>query len=329
MTDWSEVLAALSDGPDLPLRGTIRELGAPAKPDRVLFAGEGPPIVVRPGNGCRIWRDGGRLRIEHPDGRPIFITDGARAWQFTADDGQRPRTDALDRVRFLGLNQHLVRRRTPAEWAGEDLTHPFGAVADTEVAGRRCWTVELAPPADEAGLLRVWVDTEAGYVLRFRAEPSGQESQYVDLAVGEQLDDELFTWDGPVFTPEEYEQILRERRHVREQEQLEWFTETIAPSPITARAQVDFSPTWVPFLNPETGAFDASGHPTMLARRPRRTESWLPPWGTVHYVWSTPQWDWAAAVFDAELDDEAISQLQQQLHAGDTVDRQRRIDPDE
>lgn len=136
MTDWSEVLAALSDWPDLPLRGTIRELGAPAKPDRALFTGEGPPSVVRPGNGCRIWRDGGRLRIEHPDGRPIFITDGARAWQFTADDGQRPRTDALDSVRFLDLNQYLVRRRTPAEWAGEDLTHPLGAVADTEVAGR-------------------------------------------------------------------------------------------------------------------------------------------------------------------------------------------------
>lgn len=328
MTAWTEVLAALTDGPDLALRGTILEFGDPAKDDRVLFAGEGPRIVARPGNGCRVWRDGGRLRIELPDGRPLFITDGVQAWQFIADDAQRPRTDALDRVRFLGLNQYLVRRRNTDELYGEELTHPRGAVAEAEVAGRRCWTVELAPPAGKAGSLRVWVDIESGYILRFRSEPSGQESQYVDLSVGEQLDDELFTWGGPVLTPEEYEQLLRERRQVREQEQLEWFAETISPSPITARAQVNFSPTWVPFLNSDTGAFDASGHRTMLARRPRSSGGWLPPWGMVHYVWSTPQWDWAAAVFDAELDNEAIDELQQQLHPGDTVDRQRRIDPE-
>lgn len=281
-------------------------------------------MLVGAADGCRVWRDGSRLRIEHPDGRPIFITDGTQAWQFTADDAHRPRTGPLDRATFLGLNQYLLRRRNVEEWTGIE---PSVVAGVEEVAQRRCWTVALTPLSGRPGPLHFWVDIESGHILGFRSDGTGEQSRYVDLTVGERLDDDLFTWSGQVFTPEEYEELLRERRLSRERERLEWFTGTITSSPITARVTVDFSPTTVSFHDPETGAFDAVGRGTMLARRPRSGAGWLPPqWGEVHYVWSTKQWDWAAKAFNAELDDESIIQLQQQLHPGEPVDRQQRID---
>jgi hypothetical protein len=66
----------------------------------------------------------------------------------------------------------------------------------------------------------------------------------------------------------------------------------------------------------------------MLSRRPRSAEGWEPQWSARFYVWSTPEWDWAAGVFHADLDDDAIEQLQQTPHTDEPVDRQRRIDHD-
>ncbi|MBF6288710.1 hypothetical protein [Nocardia cyriacigeorgica] len=323
MTTWLEVLTALTTVPRIPLRGTVREVRA-EKPAGFGWAGHADQMVVPVGDGCRVWRHGDRLRVEREDGALVFITDGARAWDFTVD-AKRPRTGAVDRVIYLGPNQFLVQRRSAADWQGNDFTRPAGEVEEIEFAGRRCWTVELAPPPVKPHPLRIWVDIESGHMLGFHSEAGGQGARFVDPVVGADVDDSLFHWDGPVYTPQQYQQLLEEQRAAVQREQAGWFAETVTSAPLTARVPVDFTPESVPFRDPETGAFDAHSRRTLLSRRPRTAEGWTPRWGALHYVWSTPQWDWAAAVIDADLDDEAVAQLQQQLHPGEPVDRQRRI----
>lgn len=330
MTAWIEVLTALTSGRNLPIHGTVREVRSNGEPERVSFAWSGvsPPMLVPAGDGCRVWRHGDRLRVEHEDGRPIFVTDGNQAWDFTAD-AQRPRTGPTDRVHYVGSNQWLLRRRSAAEWSGDDFTRPIGEIEETEFVGRRCWTVELAPLARKPYPLRIWVEIESGQMLGFRSEHLGEGAQLVDLVVGDEIDDALFTWDGPVYTREEYQQMLEDERVALEREQQAWFEQTVTAAPIATRVLVDFTPESVPFRDPETGAFDAFNSHASLSRRLRSDEGWLPRWGGVHYAWSTPQWDWAASAIHHPLDDEAVHRLQQIVHPGEPVDRQRRINPSE
>ncbi|MFD3506913.1 hypothetical protein [Nocardia sp. NPDC058666] len=152
-------------------------------------------------------------------------------------------------------------------------------------------------------------------------------AQFVDLHVGEDIDDARFVWNGPVYTPEQHQQIQREQFEAVKRAQTEWFAETVTAAPIVVRVPIDFTPDAVPFSDPESGAFDAMNRNTSISRRPRSEEGWAPRSGVLQYVWSTPNWDWAAAAHDADLDDEAIRDLQQTLHPDDPVDRQQRIDP--
>ncbi|TCN53513.1 hypothetical protein EV641_106158 [Rhodococcus sp. SMB37] len=138
--------------------------------------------------------------------------------------------------------------------------------------------------------------------------------------VGGACDEELFTWNGPVYTPEEYEQMLTDQRVAREHEQKSWFEQTVTANPVTTRVLVEFTPESVPFRDPVTGEFDEFNSQTSLSRRRRRDDRWLPRWGGVHYLWSTPEWDWAAATLGPALDD-AVHQLQHALHPGEPVER--------
>ncbi|MEV0432505.1 hypothetical protein [Nocardia sp. NPDC050413] len=324
MTAWIEVLTALTSGPDVPLRGTVREIGAAARADGFVAIGSSPMLVVAD-DGCRVWRHGDRLRVEHEDGRPIFVTDGIHAWDFTADL-QRPRVGPPDRVHYLGPTQFLLRRKA-AEWAGDDFARPAGPVEEVEFVGRACWTVELAPPPRKPEPLRIWVDKESGQMLGYRSEAAGFGAQFVDLVVGEPIADARFVWGGPVVTPEQHQQILQDRFAAVKRVQTDWFAETVTAAPILARVPIDFTPDAVPFRDPDSGAFDAMNEHTMLSRRPRSQEGWTPRWGVAHFIWSTPRWDWAAAALDADLDDEAIRQLQHVLHPDEPIARQRRIVP--
>ncbi len=326
MTEWIEVLTALTAGPDLPVHGTVREMAPADRTEGFASIGEPVPMLVFVGDGCRVWRSGDRLRVEHGDGRAIFVTDGIQAWDFTADP-ERPRVGPPDRVHYLGPNQFLLRRRHAADWTGDDFAQPVGPVEEVEFAGRACWTVELAPPPKKPKPLRIWVDIESGQMLGYRSEEAGVGAQFDDLVVGEDIDDALFVWDGPVYTPEQHQEMLEERYEAVKRAQTDWFAETVTAAPISIRMPIDFTPSTVPFNDPDSGAFDAMNQNTMISRRPRSEEGWAPRWGPLHYVWSTQDWDWAAGAVHADLDDEAIRQLQQTLHPDSPIDRQRRIDP--
>ncbi|WP_206022869.1 hypothetical protein [Rhodococcus zopfii] len=228
-------------------------------------------------------------------------------------------------MQYLGSNQFLLRRRSAAEWSSDDFAQSTGPIEEVESAGRRCWTVELAPPPRKPYPLRIWVDIETGQMLGERIEQAGLGAQFVDLLVGESIDDEMFVWTGPVLTADDEQQMYRDRRIALEREQTSWFRTAVTDAQIRARVPLDFTPDRVPSHDAETGAFDAMNDRTMLSRRPRGVEGWEPRWGARFYVWSTPEWDWAAGALHAGLDDETINDLQQALHPQEPVDRQRLI----
>lgn len=322
MTEWIEVLQALTAGPDLSLRGTIRAVQPEGHTEN--FATVGRTLLIAAGDGCQVWRRGARLRVEREDGVLVFITDGSNAWDFTRDP-DRPRIGSSKQVQYLGEHQFLLRRHSAGEWSGDDFAQPVGPVEEVEFAGRRCWTVELAPPSGKPYPMRIWVDIETGQMLGERIEQAGLGAQFVDLVVGEEIDDEMFVWTGPVLTAEDEQQMYRDRRIALEREQTNWFRTTVTDAPIRTRVPLDFTPERVPSHDPETGSFDAMSDRTMLSRRPRSAEGWEPRWGAPFYAWSTPEWDWAAGALHVDLDDDAIHHLQQTLHPGEPVDRQRRI----
>lgn len=191
---WIEVLTALTAGSDVPLRGTIQEVrvqsAAGSFTGGFAYTGQ-PPMMVVPGHGCRVWRHGNKIRVENIDGKPIFVSDGVRAWDFTGRS-DRPLVGLPDRVIYLGPGQFLLHRRTTAEWTGNDFAQPVGDVEVAEFAGRHCWTVQLAPPEGKPYPLRIWVDVDSGQMLGYLVEEVGEGSQFVDLAVGETLDEGLF-----------------------------------------------------------------------------------------------------------------------------------------
>lgn len=327
MTAWIEVLTALTEGPELSIHGTIHERRAEGSPEsfRQGFAYSGEsPLIVKAGQGCRVWRLGNRVRVESTDGKPIFISDGTRAWDFTGRL-ERPRTGSPDRVIYLGPNQFLLQRRSAAEWAGNEFAQPVGPVETDDFAGRACWTVRLAPPAGKPYPLRIWVDIESGQMLGNRVDEVGVGSEFIDVTVGDPIDDGLFVWTGPAYTSAEIQQLYRKERLAEQLEQTQWFAQNVTTASLTVRAPIDFSPEEV--RNIDSGGFDASNDKTMVSRRPRSPEGWAPKWGVLHYVWSTPEWDWAAGAIDADLDEAAVDELQRQIHPGEPANRIRRIDP--
>ncbi|WP_186629480.1 hypothetical protein [Rhodococcus sp. BP22] len=327
MTPWIEVLTALTEGPELSIRGTVREMRAEGSPEsfRQGFAYSGPsPMLVTVGHGCRVWRESNRIRIEDVDGNPIYISDGTQAWDFSGRL-DRPRVGSPDRVIYLGRSQFLLKRRSAAEWAGNEFAQPVGPVETATFAGRPCWSARLAPPEGKPYPLRIWVDIESGHMLGNRVEEVGYGEEFVDLCVGEPMDDDLFVWTGPTYTSEEIQQLYREERLAEQRQQAQWFADNVTSAPMTIRAPINFKPEQVRDI--ESGGFDASNDKTMVSRRPRNAEGWAPRWGVLHYVWSTPQWDWAAGAIDVDLDDIAVRELQRDLHPEDPVDRSRRIDP--
>ncbi|TFI43176.1 hypothetical protein E4P29_13200 [Rhodococcus sp. 1R11] len=327
MTAWIEVLTAMTTDSNTPMRGTIKEIHEAGSPEsfRQGFAYSGtPPVLIAPEDSCRVWRYGRKTRVERLDGSPIFISDGVRAWDFTGSV-DRPRVGPPGRVIYLGPSQFLLQQRSTAEWTGHEFAQPIGTVETVEFAGRDCWTVQLAPPEEKPYPLRIWVDVESGFILGDRIDEAGIGSQFVDVTIGEPIDDAVFVWDGPAYTTEEYQERLEEEYRERQREQARWFTENVASAPVIVRAPLDFTPGDVHINKVGDGSFESNNRRTLLGRRRRSEDGWLPKWGVSHFVWSTAEWDWAAGAMDVELDDAAIVELQHSLHPDETVERVRRI----
>lgn len=324
MTAWVQVLVAMADGPNAPVQGVIRKTPED-RPERVNFAtvGDRMPMLVGVGGGdVRIWRDQAKVRVETLDGQPLFISDGANAWQFE-QPGEPPRHGGAGRVRYIGTGRDLLFNRPAHDWLGNDYTRPTGSVCDAEFLDRPCWTVELAPPRHKDGALQLVVDAETGAVLAQRNDTAGIAVSFIEITVGEPIDPALFVWTGTV-----HSDVDRQHEHAAQREadratQLEWFRQHVTERPLTVPVVLDLSVDHVRITDEETGAFEASLGggliSGMLARRPHSDQPWELRWhGTVRH-WRTGDFDWAAVLHQGDLDPTALTALQTALHPDQTV----------
>lgn len=144
--------------------------------------------------------------------------------------------------------------------------------------------------------------------------------------ISQPLDDDLFTWTGPVVTARE-RQKAREREKERKKLEMtrrnrEWFVDNVVESepdleslPVT----LDLTPTAVPRRNDVTGEFEASGRNMALSRHLPDTDFRCEEhvdahrWTAQGYKWQLHLWE------DYTLGGEGIQDVWNQLHPGEPV----------
>lgn len=168
-------MQTITDGPDLPMRGTVveRDAGNSTRVESCAVVGA-VPMVVGASDGARIWRHGRKLRVENSSGVPVFISDGVVAWDFAGNQAA-PRKGSVNNVRYLGSAQFLMNRSGATEWTGDDVTRPMRhppkrsrtsgpSVSDEELNRRR-----LAEYEQHESEKRRWFEQEVtNQVLRVR-----------------------------------------------------------------------------------------------------------------------------------------------------------------
>jgi len=312
-------------GPEPAVRGAIRSRPAPGQAAAfgwVAYAGQSPPVFtgVRSGVGdysdappLRVWRDGAKIRVEEPNGRPNVIVGGQLCWRFDAEH-DTPVVSSSDGVRYEGSGTHLLCRREPREFADFDFTRPTGPVGETTFLGRRAWTVELAPPRRKPYPIQLVVDAETGLILQQRNDGFGSVDEWVEFVVGERLDEQLFAWVGEVRTDDDQQAALQAEHEAEIAQRKDWFVANVAPVPITVELTLTVQ---VHEYDDDTGAFQArlgERHRGSLARRPHGAAAWDLRWSDGASYWSDDQWDWAVSLPD-HLTPRGLEALRQQLRS--------------
>lgn len=333
---WVGLLTLMVDGPDLPVHGVISSrMGNPPQnyagwaefsgPLFPRFADWNPAEEVEtewvpPENAelaeveptlTRVWRAGRRVRLERPPGHPLLIVDDHDCWQFR-HEGRMPVHLPNNSVYYEGGGIELLHRRGVNSFAGGGFSRPTGPVGTTTFLGRPAYTVELAPPSHQPFPIQLVVDAETGLVLQQRNDGLDSADEWVEIAVGEPLDDEVFRWQGPSISRAE-EEAEDERRHrVDLAERVDWFQANVAALPL--RVELDLS-VHVHVHQPD-GSFEASigeRHLGMLARRPSSDADWQLRWDKVQHRWSADGWDWALSWHGDPLTDAGLDSIKQAL----------------
>ncbi|MEO7261525.1 MAG: hypothetical protein ABI047_09770 [Jatrophihabitantaceae bacterium] len=348
---WVGLLTLMVDGPDLPVRGVIgsREGSDPSQgyfgysvfagQPMPVFAGfaaaEGPahlaaekpedpdgeesedPDGEPPADAgdepvlTRAWRSGRRVRLERPDGRPSLIVNEQSCWQFRGDEPV-PVESPSSVVMYQGNGTQLLRRRDAGEFTGDDFTRPTGPVSSTTFLGRGAYTVELAPPAHKPFPLQLVVDAETGLVLQQRNDGFGSVDEWIEIVVGEPLDDQLFRWQGPSRSEADERAEHEQEWQADRAERADWFRANVAALPL--RLELDLS-VYVHVREPD-GSFEASigdSHLGALARRPSSEQDWQLGWSEVQHRWSCDGWDWALSIYQEAVTEAGLATLKQAL----------------
>jgi hypothetical protein len=276
----------------------------------VVPAEEPEPVEEEPVL-TRAWRSGRRVRLERPDGRPSLIVDDERCWQFRGDDPV-PVESPSRVVTYQGNGTQLLHRRDSNAFTGDDFTRPTGPVGTTTFLGRPAYTVELAPPAHKPFPIQLVVDSETGLVLQQRNDGFGSVDEWVELVVGEQLDESLFRWQGPSRS-EADERAEHEREWQADlAARADWFHAFVAALPLRLELELGVH---VHVHEPD-GSFQASmgeGGLGMLARRPSSAADWQLGWAQVQHRWSADGWDWALSMHGDQLTEAGLAALKRAL----------------
>lgn len=307
--DWAHlvVLMAVGNGPDPTMRGVVEQTepvpcddGEPAE-----FHVQGEPYRIR-SERLRVYRRGGLARRERLDGTPINIHGEDDAWIWQGADST-PIVLPARTVHYGGPDDALTRRRQLEDWQGDDFTRPTGPAVATAFLGRAAWQVEIAPPPHKLFPLTLVVDATTGLVLSQRNVGWRSATEWIELELGVDIPDELFTWTGPTRPPPD-----RHAEHAREMAmRREWLTRH-GIGDITLELPVEI------MLNEwqEDGSFHASlqvSRHGSLVRRPHSDAPWDDNlnWN-FRYEWTSAGWDWIVAT-DDELSDEELDLLKRTL----------------
>lgn len=328
MTDrgisWVQLLTLMVDGPDREpaIRGAIScwdgekvravgWTGYEKDPDPV-FAGIGLDTGDDGQTRIRVWRDGDRVRISDPDGRPKLIVGNEYCWDFQADEVPVRTSAAAVRYTFGGTA--LLVRRTAEDFLGDDFTRPTGPVTATIFLGREAWAVELAPPPHKPHPLQWVVDAETGLVLQQRNDGFGFREEWVELVLGEELPEELFEWTGPSRSADDLQAARLAEHETDLRRRSAWFAERVAPLPLRLELECE---VLVHEYDEESGAFQASlggWHFGMLARRPADAPGdWALGWDEPGRRWRDERWEWAVRLYHDDLSERGLAELKRQL----------------
>jgi len=313
---WFELLDLMVVGPrpEPTVRGAIAEDHSTEEYRGFARVGQ-PPVIAGARTGSagalQVWRDGARIRIEEPDGRPNLIVGAETCWQFDREH-DTPIASPASAVHYLGSATNLLQRRSLESFLGGDFTTPTGPVTPTTFLDRAAWAVELAPPQHKPHPLQLVVDAATGLVLQQRNDGFGYREEWVAFVVGEGMDDDLFTWSGPA-----RDEADERARHRAEDERemarrVEWFARNVTPSPLRVTVTIE---VMVHSMN-DDGGFEASLiNPVhgSLGRRRRSASRWEELGSyEVQERWSDDTWDWALTVHGV-ADPQALADIKRQL----------------
>lgn len=330
--DWEDLLTRLVGTPDstlharvqwdegevssFPFMGPYYQWGPGPRRVKVDEEGQHRPATLE------VWRHGRKVRVEE-DGHPSYITDGTRAWDFR-EDVSRPVLLTSETVSYPGAMvysgeaQWLVLPPPAAYWSDEDM-QADGPVEEDSVEGGKSWSFVISG-------VRVWIDQASLHVLALQFDGSTYREKLVDPEIGQSLDDDLFTWNGPVVSAREQQKARGREKERKKLEQTrhnrQWFVDNVVASesdleslPVT----LDLTPTAMPRRNDVTGEFLAFGDNLRLSRRLPNTDFRYEEHADAHR-WSAQGYKWQLYLFDElTLGREGIQEVWNQLHPGEPV----------
>ncbi|OLT54913.1 hypothetical protein BJF89_01400 [Corynebacterium sp. CNJ-954] len=320
--DWEDLRARLVGTPDSTLHARVQwDDGEAAS---IPFMG--PYYRWGPGPRCmgtdeaggaqpaslELWRHGRKIRVER-NGRPYYISDGSQAW-FFREDHARPLVVAGATASYGGAlvysgeAQWLVLPPPAAHWTDDNI-QPDGPVEEDSVEGRSSWSFVISG-------IRVWIDQASLHVLALQLDGSTYREKLVAPEIGQPLDDDLFTWTGPVVTARERKKLEKTRGN------RQWFVDNVVESeseleslPVT----LDLTPTAVPRRNDVTGEFEARGPNMALSRHLPDTDFRCEEHVDAHR-WTAQGYHWQLHLCDdLTLGREGIQDVWNQLHPGEEV----------
>lgn len=287
---WLELLVRMTAGEaeEKPFVGVLEVLGDEDP--------EWPSVV-------RVFKDRERYRVEDLDGTLLTIRNALHVFSFGAAGDHPEEVHPGDPQRFdndgssfhPGAYGHLLARRHPTDWRGDDFTTPTGPARPVTFLGRDAWEVELAPPDHKPSPLVLVVDVVTGMTYEQRSRQFGPLSRWTEIEDVEAHPDELFEWAGDAFW---YTAGISD---VADEDEAEWrreqaaMAEAVGIGPLTVSAAAD---PHVYELDDDGSfhlsfTFDVYGS---LQRRPTSDAPWDLDQNFDHEErWSDTTWDWCVA----------------------------------
>ena len=300
---WDQLRPLMLTGPETPVRvrGTI-----------VSTADDDSPLETR------VWLDGGRVRLERPDGSPVLVLGDSLTWRFGDATGEQRPLVSPRRELDSWYEARVAFRRSQTEADLFGFSEPVGPFAQVGHLGRPAWSFAFWPPRSKPSPMHVVVDATTGLTLHVHLADPGRHVEWTTFDEVDTLPAELFAWHGPVQTEDE---LRAEQDAEHEQDMAErgrWFRDHVTTVPLSVRAPLDVLVNQHSadgrFYATLTGPFDGG-----LTRRPRASTRWRTGMSKVDHGWSDERWDWAVSVWDDELTPDEVATLQRQLGSRPTT----------